>query len=69
MLRRVNKTSTGICTRDCVLLNKFSGEKTGSVAMNATRETAKRIARARDTAGGIGRIGRPGLDELARNCL
>jgi hypothetical protein len=64
--RRVNRTSVGICRRDDVRLNIFSGENKGSVLMREAIEVMKSIVRARVTLGGTGRMGTPWIAGAAR---
>lgn len=44
----------------------FSGEKTGRVLMRDAEATTKRIVRARETLGGIGRMEMPCMAGAAR---
>lgn len=63
---RVKRTSVGICRREDVRENMFSGEKKGSVFMRKAEAVMKRIIRARETLGGTGRMGMPWMAGAAR---
>lgn len=65
----VNKTSVGICRRDCVKVNIFSGPKYGRVERRKMDATAKSIVRARFTEDGVGCIGLPAMVGAARTDL
>lgn len=65
--RRVKRTSVEIWRRDCVREKTFSGVNVGMVLMRKQREVMKRIVRARETAGGIGRIDTPWTVGAARS--
>ena len=54
---RVKRTSVGICRRDWVRVKMLDGEKRGRVERRKARVVMKRIRRARETAGGMARIG------------
>lgn len=56
-LRRVKRTSLGVCKRDEVRVNMFSGEKKGRVEMRAKRAEIKRMFRPRNEEVGVDRIG------------
>ena len=64
--RRVKRTSVGICRRDEVRLNMFSGENRGSVLTRKAVAVMKSIIRAREILGGTGRIGTPWMVGAAR---
>lgn len=55
----MKRTSVGICSRDAVKENTFSGENIGRVFIRNVIEVMKRMSKARCTAGGIGRTGMP----------
>mgnify|MGYP003623127099 CR=1 FL=1 len=56
---RVKRTSIGICSRDCVAVKMFSGEKEGRVERSESNAIVKSIVSARFTYGGIFRIDLP----------
>lgn len=55
----VNRTSVGICSRDCVILKMSSVEKAGRDRTKKATAVANRINSACDTFGGTGRTGMP----------
>lgn len=55
--RRTKRTSLGICRRDSVRRNMFSGRKGGRVERREMTAEMKRIFRARLIRGGVARIG------------
>ena len=63
---RVKSTSVGICRREEVKENMFSGEKMGSVVIRKPTAVRRRIMRARETLGGTGRMGMPWMVGAAR---
>lgn len=65
-LRRLKRTSFGVCRRDEVIWKMFSGAKVGSVEMRAKTQETKRILRAVKTYVGGGRTGTGVKDALAR---
>lgn len=52
--RRVKRTSLGVCSRDEVRVNMFSGEKKGKVKTKAMTAEIKRILRPLNAADGTG---------------
>jgi hypothetical protein len=63
----VKSTSTGIWRRDCVSVKRFSGApKKGRVLMRKESAVMKRMRSARDTLGGMGRMGKPWIEGAAR---
>src|ERR1700709_133187 len=57
--RRVKSTSVGIWRRELVISNMFWGEVKGRVLKRKPTAAMKRMRSARDTLGGIGRMGIP----------
>lgn len=64
--RRVKRTSVEICRRDEVRVKMFDGEKGGRVLMRKATVVIIRIRRARETFGGVGRMGIPWMEGAAR---
>lgn len=56
-LRRVKRTSLGVCRREDVAVKMFSGAKGGRVEASARRAETKRMVRDLETGMGIGCTG------------
>jgi hypothetical protein len=67
--RRVNSTSVGVCNREEVNVNIFSGEKYGIVEKAASAAATKRMFRALLTCVGRGRTGTGDVCACARTEL
>ena len=64
--RRVKRTSVGIWSREEVRVKMLVGEKRGRVLRRKTTVVMARIRRARETLGGMGRMGMPWIEGAAR---
>ena len=64
--RRVKRTSVGIWRREEVRVKMLVGEKGGRVLRRKARVVIVRIRRARETLGGMGRMGIPWMEGAAR---
>jgi len=62
----VKRTSVGICRREEVSENMFSGAKKGIVLIRNAEAVMKRMIRARETWGGTGRMEMPCIVGAAR---
>ncbi len=64
--RRVKRTSVGIWRREEVRVKMFGGENRARVFRRNARVVIVRIRRARETFGGMGRMGMPWMEGAAR---